>query len=47
VGIKMPIHRILDDGAFDHVAVHALTSAFEEASAALSLNDRFGPGVKY
>ena len=39
----MPICRMLDDGAFDPVAVQALTSAFEQACAALSLNDCADP----
>jgi len=39
----MPIYRMLDDGAFDPVAVQALTRAFEEACAALRLNDRADP----
>jgi hypothetical protein len=41
--IKMSIYQMLDDGAFDPVAVQVLTSAFEEACAVLRLVDRTDP----
>jgi hypothetical protein len=39
----MPINQMLDNAAFDPAAVAALTSAYEDACAALNLNDGTAP----
>jgi hypothetical protein len=39
----MPINRMIDSAAFDPTAITALTSAYEEACAALHLIDRTDP----
>ena len=39
----MPIYRMLDRGAFDPTAVSAMTTAYEQACAALNLIDRSDP----